>query len=61
MDYKVLRETTDWGAEKIPNHTYYIRPDGKCVGYVNAITGIEEFFRKPFSFDKRRRTFKEVK
>ena len=60
MEYKKLVETTDWGSTRTPNHTYYIGPDGRLVGYVNKITGEEKFLNESVRFDKRRRTFKEV-
>ena len=58
---KLLQETTEWKV-KTPNHVYIF--DGssmKIVGYVKAGTRDAIKFTKPMMFDKRGRTFVEVK
>jgi len=57
---KLLKETTVWDV-KIPNHTYAFE-GGNCVGYIKAGTSELAIFKKPMKqFDKRYRTFVEVK
>ena len=56
---KVLQETTVW-EDNTPNHIYFLEKD-RCVGYVKAQTGERIMFKKPMRFDKRYRTFKELK
>ena len=60
---KYLKETTDtWTtAFKMPNHIYIL--DGTtCMGYIKQGTEVEEMFNHPLkNFDKRGRTFKELK
>lgn len=56
---KVLQETTVW-EDRTPNHTYFLEGD-RCVGYIPAGTDNPIMFRKPMRFDKRRRTFSEIK
>lgn len=54
-----LKETTKWDT---PNHTYlFKKANGKCVGYIKEGSDDVVMFVKPTSFDKRRRTFTEVK
>ena len=58
---KALQETTKWDCEvNIPNHIYFLEKD-RCVGYIKAGTGERIMFKKPMRFDKRYRTFKELK
>ncbi len=57
---KILQEVTDW-EDDIPNHTYEIRPDGKCVAYKKVGSNEWYTFKKPLRFTKTRRKFKEVK
>jgi len=56
---KTLVETTVWG-DNTPNHTYFSEND-RCVGYIKAGTSEKIMFKKPMRFDKRRRTFKEIR
>lgn len=56
---KVLQETTVW-EDNTPNHIYFLEKD-RCVGYVKSQTGERIMFAKPMRFDKRYRTFKELK
>ena len=58
-----LKETTnDWKTDfKVPNHTYIFQ-GAKCIGYIKEGTTEQLLFKKPWkSFDKRGRTFEEVK
>lgn len=59
---KLLLETTaDWNTPT-PNNVYiFDDSDMKIVGYIKAGTVDAIKFSKPMGFDKRRRTFKEVK
>ena len=59
---KLLQETTaDWNTPT-PNHIYiFDGSDMKIVGYIKEGTDDAIKFSKPMAFDKRRRTFKEVK
>lgn len=56
---KILQETTEW-EDNIPNHTYIVK-DNKMLGYIKAGTDEVIEFAKPLMFDKRKRTFKELK
>lgn len=55
-----IKETTQWDA---PNHIYIFndKKSAKCIGYIP--TGKKDIFLfdKPLSFDKRKRSFVEVK
>jgi hypothetical protein len=53
-----LQETTKWEGT-VPNHIYYT-DDSKTTmfGYVNALTGKEQWFEGKRGFDARRRSFK---
>lgn len=58
---KFLQETTEWKVPT-PNHTYIF--DGsstKIVGYVKQGTTVAVKFSAPLSFDRRGRTFEQVK
>ena len=59
---KYLKETTtDWKTDyRVPCHTY-IMQGSKCVGYIKEGTTAEFMFTKGHNFDKRGRTFEEVK
>jgi hypothetical protein len=57
---KILQEVTEW-EDNIPNHTYEIRPDGKCVAYKKAGTDVWHRFQKPLRFTRTRRRFKTLK
>lgn len=59
-------ETTDWSEAKvnIPNHTYIVEDgrNGRCLGYIKSGTTEEIWFKTPSrQFDRRYRTFKELK
>lgn len=57
-----LLETTDWGKEKIPNHTYILSNNKeKMIAYVNKLDGKLKVFTQPMSFSRTGRKFKEVK
>lgn len=63
---KMYRETTKWTETDvaIPNHTYILesgRQGAKCLGYIREGYETPYKFKKPLTFDKRRRTFQEVK
>lgn len=57
-----LQETTKW-TDSTPNHTYIFesKKSMKVSGYIK--NGEKEIFMfsKPMTFDKRKRTFKEVR
>ena len=53
---KALKEITNW---KYPNHTYLLE-HGRCVGYLQEGQTQAQMFKKPLSFSKSRRKFKEV-
>ena len=59
---KALLETTDWSKAdcRVPNHTYYLNDDGKCIAYKKRGTQDIITFKKPMMFDRRYRTFKTV-
>jgi len=56
---KILQEVTEW-EDPIPNHTYEIRPDGKCVAYKKEGTDHWHRFNKPLRFSRSRRKFKTI-
>lgn len=57
-----LLETTKW-SDDTPNHIYVFenKKSMKCLGYIMAGTSDIRMFSKPVSFDRKRRTFKEIK
>ncbi len=60
---KYMHETTsDWTTDfKMPGHIYILEGT-TCVGYIKQGTEVETMFNHPLkSFDKRKRTFKELK
>jgi hypothetical protein len=59
---KFYKETTaDW-ASPTPNHIYLLTTDkSKMYGYLKAGTEEVTVFKKPYTFDARRRTFREVR
>jgi len=60
---KFLKETTVWDKVdyRVPNHTYAFE-GSKCVGYIKEGTTELLMFNKPsVHFNKKGRTFKEVK
>ena len=56
---KILVETTDWDT---PNHTYIVEGgrSGRLLAFRTA-RGELKVFNKPKPFDKRGRTFNEIK
>ena len=55
---KFYQETTDWA---VPNHIYLLSTDkSRAYGYMKAGSAEPEVFRKPYRFDARGRTFREV-
>jgi hypothetical protein len=59
---KAMLETTkDWTGN-VSNHIYYLTNDlSKLVAFYNVDTGKVTKFKKPMGFDRRYRTFKELK
>lgn len=59
---KYLQETTNtWICDyRVPNHTYIVS-GMKAVGYIKEGTSEEIMFKKPMFFDRKGRTFKELK
>jgi hypothetical protein len=57
-----LRETTDWGNQKCPNHVYVLDDKkDKLLAYIKAGTNEHKVFSKPIKFDMRYRTFQRLK
>ena len=60
MSYRVMVETTKWSGST-PNHTYLF--DSKMdfvLAYRQTSNGRIRIFKKPFSIDRRGRTFRSV-
>ncbi len=58
---KLLQETTEWKVPT-PNHIYiFDGSSSKIAGYIKAGTKVAIKFSAPMGFDKRGRTFTEVK
>jgi hypothetical protein len=59
---KLLQETTtNWKAEyRVPCHSYLVE-GFKTVGFIREGTTEVKMFSKPLFFDKKGRTFKELK
>lgn len=57
-----LKETTLW-SDDTPNHTYLFenKKSIKCIGYILEGTDKPIMFMVPMSFDRKKRTFKEIK
>jgi len=56
---KILKETTNW---KFPNHTYYLNDEqDKVLGIKQEGTNEVQMFKQPLRFQKRNRTFIELK
>ena len=59
MEY--LLEVTDWGQNKVPNHTYIVNSVGQLAGYIKCGTTKEIWFKEPMKqWSKSRRKFKKV-
>lgn len=59
---KFLQETTNnWKCDyNVPNHIYMVNGI-KAVGYIKQGTDKKIMFKKPIFFDRRNRTFNELK
>jgi hypothetical protein len=58
----ILQETTDWGEHRTPNHIYYLTDNKEnLLAYIKAGSNEPTVFSKPIRFDRRGRTFKEIK
>ena len=58
----ILQETTDWGQHTASNHIYYLTDNKeRLLAYIKAGTNEPMVFSKPIRFDRRGRTFKELK
>lgn len=63
MGFKFYQETTkDYSVEyRVPLHTYVLNEQKQCVGYIKEGQEEVRWFNSPMkSFDKRKRTFKNV-
>ena len=60
MEY--LKEVTDWGEQKVPNHTYSVDQKGHLAGYIKQGTTEEIWFKSPMKqWSKARRKFVKLK
>ena len=57
---EILQEITDWGEDKVSNHTYYVRNKTSLVAYIREGWKKKIEFTKPLSFSKSRRKFKKL-
>lgn len=58
---QALQETTKWASDKTPNHVYLVEGTN-LLAYVRNGTTEPVWFSKPMkNFDRRRRTFRELK
>jgi len=57
--YQILKEITKWDSN-IPNHTYVLGLNGKCVAYAPNHGDLIEL-EKPLAFTKTRRKFETKK
>jgi len=61
MKYEYLLEVTDWGEQKVPNHTYILDEKGHLAGYIPNGKTEEIWFKTPMKqWSKARRKFKKV-
>ena len=59
-DMQILKETTN--SCTYPNHTYILNDQGRMIGYMPSHDPERlKIFKKPMSFYKSRRKFKEIK
>lgn len=61
---RYLQETTDWDCGyNVPNHIYIVENgrSGRALGYIQAGTTTPKMFKKPAPFDRKHRTFTEIK
>jgi len=57
-----LQETTDWGDSKCPNHIYVLDDKQEnMLAYIRMPITEPKVFSKPIRFDKRGRTFTQLK
>ena len=54
---EVLQEITNWGDEKVSNHTYIVKNKTSLIGYIPKGSKKIIEFKKPLSFSKSRRKF----
>ena len=57
---EILQEITDWGEERISNHTYYVSNKTSLAAYIPEGSKKKIEFTKPLSFSKSRRKFKKL-
>lgn len=58
---QALQETTKWASDKTPNHVYLVEGTN-LLAYIRNGTTEPVWFSKPMkNFDRRRRTFRELK
>ena len=57
---EILQEITDWGEERISNHTYYVKDKVRLVAYIPEGSKKKIEFTKPLSFSKSRRKFRKL-
>lgn len=62
---RYLQETTNWDnvGYSVPNHTYIVEDgrSGRLLGYIKQGRTDAIMFSKPYPFDRKHRTFKEIK
>lgn len=55
---KYFQEVTEWNADYVPNHVYYLTDDKKkLVGYIPAGSKKLVKFSRPLNFDSKGRKF----
>lgn len=57
---ELLKEVTVWNSTNTPNHSYAINMAGRMVAYLRYGDAEWTVFKKPMSFDKRRRKFVKI-
>lgn len=60
MTFQILKEVTDWGEHNVPNHTYILGANGKCIAYAKNHTDLQ-ILEIPIAFYKTRRKFETKK
>ena len=62
---RYFQETTCWDKVDytVPNHIYIVEDgrSGRLLGYIKRSTAEKIMFSKPMPFDRKNRTFKEIK
>jgi len=56
---KVLKEITEWDSPNQLNHTYILNDKDRLIGYIPYTNQNVQWFTKPKSFSKTRRSFVE--